>query len=157
MPDLLFTLSYLAIPVVLLAVGYFFGRFNERKHYEDIERREQNYASVLVTDLKTPVGFAPPGSGTLVIGQMVVASDYLKTFVASIKNLFGGELKSFATLMDRARREARLRMVEEAIKVGAVGVINVRYETSQIGASSAQGRGAAMSEVLCYGTAIMPG
>ena len=55
--------------------------------------------------MKTPVGFDAVGGGTLVFGQTVVATDYLKTFVASIENLFGGELKSFATLMDRARRE----------------------------------------------------
>lgn len=156
MGDLFIALSYVGIPIVLLAVGYVFGRLNERNHYADIERREQLYASVLVTDLKTPLGFSSPAGGTLVIGQMVVASDYLKTFVASIKNLFGGELKSFATLMDRARREARLRMVEEAVEAGAIGVINVRYETSQIGAASSRAKGAAMSEVLCYGTAIMP-
>ncbi len=91
------------------------------------------------------------------IGATVVASDYLKTFVANLKNLFGGELKSFASLMDRSRREARLRMVEEARRQGAIGVINVRFETSQIGAATSQSKGSGMSEVICYGTAIMPG
>lgn len=157
MSDLFLALFYLSIPLILLAVGFFFGRYNERKHYEDIERRENIHAQFLVTDLRTPLGFAAPSSGALVIGQVVVASDYLKTFVANIKNMFGGELKSFATLMDRARREARLRMIEEARRQGAIGVINVRFETSQIGVATNQTRGSGMSEVLCYGTAIMPG
>ncbi len=156
MTDLIVVLAYLAIPIILLAVGFFFGRYNERKHYEDIERREKLHAGFVVTNLKTPAGFAEPAGGTLVIGATVVASDYLKTFLANFKNLFGGELKSFATLMDRSRREARLRMVEEARRKGAVGVINVRFETSQIGAATNQSKGSGMSEVICYGTAIMP-
>ena len=42
MGDLFVALFYLAIPIGLLALGFFFGRHNEAKHYEDIERRESN-------------------------------------------------------------------------------------------------------------------
>jgi len=141
--------------VVLMAIGYFMGGANERKHVADIEVREQRHQTFPVTDLKTTVGMPGTTGGALVLGQVVIASDYLKTWLAGLRNLFGGEMKSFQTLLDRARREARLRMVESAISQGAVGIINVRFETSQIGQGSGN-RGLPMSEVLCYGTAVFP-
>ena len=91
--------------------------------------------------------------GELVTGQVVIASDYLKNFFAQYRQLFGGEMKSYQTMMQRGKAEARLRMIEEAKRLGATAVINVRFETSQIG--QARGKAAAMSEVLCYGTAVM--
>lgn len=141
------------VPIALLGVGFFVGGYNERKSIADIEIREKKYQAFPVTDLKTTVGFTEITGGSLVLGQVVIASDYLKTWLASLRNLFGGEVKSLGTLMDRSRREARLRMVEEAVGKGAVGVINIRFETSQIGQGSGN-RGLPMSEVLCYGTAV---
>lgn len=143
----------LLIPLILLGVGFFVGGYNERKSIADIEAREQRLKAFPVTDLKTTVGFTDITGGAMVLGQVVIASDYLKTWLAGLRNLFGGEVKSLGTLMDRARREARLRMVEEARGKGAIGVINVRFETSQIGQGSGN-RGLPMSEVLCYGTAV---
>ena len=60
----------------------------------------------MVVDVKT----TPPGveaaSGTLVMGEVVIASDYFKTFVASLRNIVGGEVKAYQTMLSRARREA---------------------------------------------------
>ena len=52
--------------------------------------------------------------------------DYLKNFLSRIRNIFGGEMKSYRTLMVRARREALLRIVEQAVhEVGAEEVIHI--------------------------------
>ena len=84
-------------------------------------------------------------------GSTVIASDYFKSFVAGLVNIFGGRVVPFESLLDRARREALLRMKEQARAAGAAYVFNVKYETARVTA----GRGAAL-EVLAYGTAMVP-
>ena len=82
---------------------------------------------------------------------MVIASDYFKTFTAGLINIFGGRVTPFESLVDRARREALLRMKEQASQTGASIVFNVKLETTRI----ATGRLGAV-EVLAYGTALTP-
>lgn len=64
----------------------------------------------------------------------------------SFKTLVGGELRSYTDMMNKARELATERMVEEAEKLGADAVVNVRF------ASSAVMQGAA--EIIVYGTAV---
>ena len=87
----------------------------------------------------------------LVHGAVVVSADYFKTFIAGLRNLFGGRFRSYETLMERARREALLRLKADARRKGAKTVICVRFETTSI----STGWAPAM-EVLAYGTALVP-
>lgn len=138
----------LASFVVLLLLGYGFGQLYERRHFKSIREREAAF-----TVLPAVATRLPPTDKvyeqTMVIGSVVVASDYFKTFVASLVNIFGGRVKSFEPLIDRGRREAVLRMKEEAKKIDADMVFNVKFETSRIG-----GRLPTI-EVLAYGTALV--
>ena len=83
---------------------------------------------------------------------MVIANDYFKAFVAGLRNLFGGKIRTYETLLDRARREAILRMKEEAQKLGADFVFNIKYETSNI--SGQYSKRLPVIEVHAYGTAL---
>ena len=85
--------------------------------------------------------------------EVVIASDYFKTFAASLRKLVGGELRTYESLMERARREALLRMLESARRLGANCVLNVRFSTSNIGTARRR-QAAAMVEVYAYGTAL---
>lgn len=144
----------LATVVILLALGATVGRSRERRHFAELDQRETAVRELPVTDLRSvPPGLAPVDA-ILVTGNTVIASDYLKTFLSGFRMIFGGEMRSYTTMIERARRESRLRMVEDAMRKGAVAVINVRFETSPIGLNS--GQAAPMSEVLCYGTALLP-
>ena len=67
----------------------------------------------------------------MVCGSAVISIDYFKRILAGLRNIFGGTVKSYETLIDRARREALLRMKEKADD--ATMIINVRIETSTIG------------------------
>lgn len=152
-------LIQILLPLVFVAfflvLGGTIGRRRERKHFVDLDARDSASQGFLVTDLKTvPPGLEPAGA-TLVMGATVIAADYLKTFLSGYRMLFGGEMKSYVPMIERARREARLRMVEEARRRGALAVINVRFETSPI-ARAAGRKAAPMSEILCYGTALLP-
>ena len=141
------------IPLFLLLLAWFTGRYAERRHYRSLKRREQEMADILVTDLKTfPGGVDPSRGGELVQGQAVIATDYLKTFLATLRNIFGGEVKSYESLLQRARREAILRMMTQARGRGYNAVCNIRLTMSDIGGMTGT-KGAAMVEVLAWGTA----
>jgi len=144
----------LVLAVALLFVGFIVGGIRERHHLADIERRDHLHAGFPVYDIAlTPPGMQP-SRGELVLGHVVIASDHFKEFVARWKSRFGGELKSFVSMVERGKAEARLRMIESARQQGAMAVINVRFETSEIGGGVDTRAGRSMSEVLCYGTAI---
>ena len=149
-----FLLDYLQIAVflVLLAVGYFSGRFLEQRHYRSIRKREKALAKVLTFALRFPPNLVDAQDCRLVSGCVVISSDYFKQFVASLRSLVGGRFRGYETLLDRARCEAILRMKEEAQQAGYALIVNVK-----IGSTSISGgrRGAMPSfELLAYGTAL---
>jgi uncharacterized protein YbjQ (UPF0145 family) len=138
----------LAITAGLILLGYIVGTARERSHLTDLDRREAASSSVTVVDVKQ----LPPGvqaaTGVLVSGEVVIATDYFKAVMAALRNIIGGEVKTYQTMLNRARREARLRMIEQAQQLGSELVINVRFEWSDVGPKSAS------AEIFCYGTAI---
>lgn len=141
--------------IVLIVVGGGIGAMRERRHLADLDEAEAQQADLPITDTRTFLGLDEGADyGVLVMGTTVISTDYLKSFLASIRNLFGGEVKSFQTLLSRARREAKRRMVDEARRVGATAVVNVRFETSMIDSGNRQTTSTSI-EVLCYGTAIV--
>lgn len=132
----------------LILLGYIVGTARERRHLADLDRREAAAASVTVVDVKQLPPGVQAGGGRLVSGEVVIAADYFKAVAAAIRNLIGGEVKTYQTMLSRARREARLRMIEQAQQLGSALVINVRFEWSDVGPKSAS------AEIFCYGTAI---
>ncbi len=67
--------------------------------------------------------------------------------VASLRTIFGGEIKEYTELLNEARQNALDRLIEHAKSMGANAVINVRFDSSEIGAN--------MSEIIAYGTAVV--
>ena len=149
MTDLLFNIGSV---LLLLLLGYFAGTYLERSHYVSIRQREQDLLKVPVVTFRS----VPPSwrveSGALATGSVVVSVDYFKRFLAGLRILVGGRVKSYETLLDRGRREALLRMKEQAIANGYDAVINVRLETSRL--ANANGQGMAGVEILAFGTAV---
>ena len=139
----------LAFVLVLIVVGFVFGQIAERRHFKDLDRREAALERFPVVDLARLPGL-DAASATVVYGEVVVATDYFKTFLAGLRNIVGGEVGSYQKLLDRARREARLRMLEQARQLGASAVVNVRYEMNDIG-----GQRATNTEIFCFGTALI--
>jgi len=82
----------------------------------------------------------------LVKGSAVWSKHLGKDIMQGFKTLVGGELKAYTEMMNESRAIATKRMVEEALILGADGVVNIRY------ASAAIMQGAA--EVIAYGTAV---
>lgn len=144
----------LIVLLTLLALGYVFGRFAEKRHYKSIIEREAEYRYLPVIASRFPPAEQSVSSTKLVTGSVVVSVDYFKRFLASLRTLVGGKVTSYESLMDRARREAILRMKQQAKEEGADKVFNIKLETSSI-SKSARGKIGSI-EVLAYGTAIIP-
>lgn len=139
----------LGLPLGLLAVGYVVGRLLERRHYASIRRRERELQAVVALNTRfVPAGVQALGS-QVVSGSVVVSSDYFKTFVASFRNLVGGRFRGYESLLERARREALLRMKQRAQEAGSHLVIGVRFHTTRVAGSQTPS-----VEVMAYGTAL---
>ena len=82
----------------------------------------------------------------VVKGSTIRAKWFGKDIMAGLRQIVGGELKEYTEMLTEARKQAVERMVEEANNLGADGIINVRFTTSQVMASAA--------EILVYGTAV---
>ena len=74
----------------------------------------------------------------IVQGSTVRAKHVGKDIFASLKNIVGGELKSYTELMQEARDEAVERMIAEAQSMGANAVLNVRFATTSIAVGAAE-------------------
>ena len=144
----------LIIFLVLLSLGYFIGRYNESRHYKSIIAREKRLNKLPAVVLRFPPPSITRQETELVCGSVVISIDYFKRFLAGLRALVGGRVKSYESLLDRARREAVLRMKEAAEAKGATLVFNVKLETASISKGARDKVGSV--EVLAYGTAIIP-
>ena len=79
-------------------------------------------------------------------GSTIQAKHIGKDIMAVLRNMVGGELNEYSKMLEEAREKAINRMVDDAEKMGADAVINVRFMTSMVMAGSA--------EILAYGTAV---
>jgi uncharacterized protein YbjQ (UPF0145 family) len=82
----------------------------------------------------------------IVKGSTIRARHVGRDIVASLKNLVGGEIKSYTQMISQSREEAFNRMINEAVELKADAIINVRFVTSMVMQGAA--------EILAYGTAV---
>ena len=82
----------------------------------------------------------------VVKGSTIQTVNALRDIGAGLKTLVGGELTKYNEMMDKARRIATERMVDEASRLGADAVVCMRFTTSSIMQSAA--------EIMAYGTAV---
>ena len=138
--------------VGLLFVAYLVGSSVEAAHFRKLAQWEQELSGIMVSDMKR----VPPNwhvaEASLVVGEAVIATDKFKVFTAGLRNLFGGRIRGYETLMERARRQAIVRMLWHAQRYGANVVWNIRIETSTI-QGKREGKSGGV-EVMAYGTAM---
>ena len=79
-------------------------------------------------------------------GNTIRAKHIGKDFLAGLRQIVGGEIKEYTEMLTEARNEAILRMKEDAMRLHADAVVNVRFVTSPVMASAA--------ELVAYGTAV---
>ncbi|PCI37128.1 MAG: hypothetical protein COB53_07465 [Elusimicrobia bacterium] len=137
-------------PWILIASGFFAGRWAEANHYKSIRIREKTFSQIPVTTTKT---FSSTGTVTeakLCVGSVVVSIDHYKRLLAGLRNIFGGEVTAYSTLLDRGRRESVLRMKAQC--PDADMFVNLRLETSTM--FKGEGKTTGSLEMMCYATAV---
>ncbi len=140
---------------IILPFTLFFliGKIGEVRHFRSIRSREEQYLSLpLIThDMLSAMPKTHTGM-QLVNGNCVISVDRFRQWLSQLKMFFGGNVTAFESALDRARREAILRMKEKAIDkagqfhVTPVGIYNMRVETSRLSKN--------MAEACVYGTVV---
>jgi len=145
----------LVIFLFLLCLGYVAGSIAEKRHYKSILQREDELLKLPVVTAEARFSDGRVQKAELVTGSAVISIDYFKRLLAILRNIFGGRVGAYETLVDRARREAILRMKQAARDQGAGMIVNMRLETAAIGNNANGKRQIASVEAIAYGTAIV--
>lgn len=82
----------------------------------------------------------------LVRGNTVRSRNVFRNFIAGLRTIVGGEIPEFTKVVAEAREEALKRMEQEALQLGADGIVGVRFVSAEVGN--------VCSEILVYGTAV---
>ena len=101
---------------------------------------------MIITTIETVPGQEISSSLGIVRGSTVRARNFGRDIFAGLKNIVGGEITEYTKLQAQSREEALTRMIDDAVRLGADAVVNVRFTTSTI----MQGA----SEIWAYGTAV---
>ena len=147
------TLIQIGIFCFLVLVGFFSGSWMEKRHYDSIRRREEALRGILLV----PVKRVPPRTAcrtAFVCGSVVIGMDYFKMTLAAFVNILGGRISAYETLVERARREAILRMKEQAAALNGRYIFNVKFSTTNL--RGQQNKQSGCVEVIAYGTALLP-
>lgn len=137
--------EYLAL-LVALVVTYITGSIVERRHFASLRRRERASLALPLTAREAISTDRPVGEVHLVVGSCVVSADFFKRTLAALRGLIGGRVAAYESVVDRARREAILRLKAQA--EGAIEVTCLRLATANVGPGRV--------EAIAYGTALYP-
>ena len=135
----------------LFVISLITGKLIERKHFKSLETREEAMENQILKTTKAMTSdLLTVGETRLVCGEAVIAAEFFRWIMGAFKSMFGGPIRSYESIIDRARREALLRMREVA--GDAVEIVNVRLEYAPIsyGLSSKS----SCVEAIAYGTAV---
>jgi uncharacterized protein YbjQ (UPF0145 family) len=100
-----------------------------------------------VTTAFTLDGYRTTQTLGLVTGIVVRSRSIFGTIGASLQTIVGGDITLFTELCQKTRQDAYEKMVDQAMMLGANGIVGMRYDATEV----MQG----VTEVLCYGTAVM--
>jgi len=143
----------LIVLVAVIGLAWAIGTLTERRHLAQLAQRESENGLFYMSQIKTFPGVVASNSAPrLIVAEAVVATDYFKTFIASIQRLFGGEIACYQILLERARREATQRLVEQASQLGYNAICNLRLQTADMG-NATSGKGATVVAILASATA----
>src|SRR5690242_10750570 len=99
----------LGVFVALVAIGLFFGRGNEQRHFRELVALEHTLADIIACNGRGAANDGDFRKATLVVGSVVIAEDYFKRVAAALKSLVGGNIGVYESLLERGRREAIVR------------------------------------------------
>jgi uncharacterized protein YbjQ (UPF0145 family) len=102
--------------------------------------------SMVTTAFELP-GFVVSRNLGIVRGITVRSRSIVGNFFGGLQSLLGGNITIYTELCERARQDTYREMVQHARQLGANGIIAMRYDATELMAG--------LTEVLCYGTAVV--
>lgn len=102
---------------------------------------------VMVTTALELPGYTITRNLGLVRGITVRSRSIVGNFIGGLQSLFGGNITIYTNLCEQARSETYILMCKHATQLGANAIIAVRYDATDLMAG--------LTEVLCYGTAVI--
>jgi len=135
--------------LILLFSGLIIGSILEKKHFKSLQKREKKLLKLPCISIKKPVYEETIVQSEFISSSVVISIDYFKKFIAKVVNFFGGNIIVYDSLLNRAKREAILKLKENA--KNASEIINLKIETVAINRSS---KSVGTIEVIAYATAI---
>jgi uncharacterized protein YbjQ (UPF0145 family) len=117
----------------MLLLGLIAGTVAEQSHLRSLADRERAAAGLPVTSFRTPP--AEAARGRLFTAEVTLSADYMRSYLSTLRKLIGGRLRGLDRLAARARREAILRLKEQAAEAGCAGLCGLRVESVDIGRS----------------------
>jgi uncharacterized protein YbjQ (UPF0145 family) len=102
--------------------------------------------AMVTTAMELP-GYRLLRSLGVVRGLTVRSRSIVGNFLGGLQTLFGGNITIYTELCEQARGETYQDMVQHARRLGANAIIGVRYDATELMTG--------LTEVLCYGTAVV--
>lgn len=102
---------------------------------------------MIITSTEQVPGMTVVSYKGFVKGNTIQAKHIGSDFLAGLKNIVGGEIKEYSSMLEKARKVAIGRMVKEAEEAGANAIVAVRLQTSSVMNGA--------SEIIAYGTAVV--
>ncbi|MDF3128018.1 heavy metal-binding domain-containing protein [Kiritimatiellaeota bacterium B1221] len=140
-------------PLLILAVAFFSGNMIASRHEKSLSARQLILAHIRTTDLNR---FFEPDhriQAQLFTAEITLGIDHFRGFLGSLKNIFGGQIRSYQKTLDRARREALMQVIEQSHSAGYNAVANLRLEFVDISGKANMAKRANMVTIIAYGTA----
>jgi uncharacterized protein YbjQ (UPF0145 family) len=131
---------------VIGIIGWLVATWFERQHLKSMDEREVKLEDITINNLKKSPDYIE-GDTQLLIGSIVISHDYFRTLVIIIKKLIGGNIKAYERLTLRGRREAIIRLKEDARRQGFNKIINIRFGGTQVAPKFITA-----VEIVAYGT-----
>ena len=103
--------------------------------------------NAMITTANDLAGYKVDSSCGIVKGITVRSRSIVGNLLGGLQTLFGGNITIYTELCEQARYEAYFQMCKDADRLGANAIIGMRYDATELMAG--------LTEVLCYGTAVM--
>ena len=146
-------LSLFRDAVILGAIGWFIAWWLERRHLKYLIAREAELAHITVEvgpKLLFDVAQSSANMFTgMFTGSVVLSHDGFRSITIAIAKIFGGNIKQYERLLDRARRQAIIRLKEDAVSQGVTRIVNMKMLTTSI-----TRKGPKAVEIVVYGTGV---
>lgn len=132
---------------ILAVLGWLLATFLERRHNNYLKKKELQLIDIKLNNSNT-ISKDYHENSAFLIGSVVMAHDYFRGLFIVLRKVIGGNISAYERITQRGRREALIRLKENALNRGFNKVINIRFESTKVA------NHITAIEIVAYGTGI---